>query len=293
MIQEFCSWLKNEKRYSIHTVSSYMSDLNQFKSYLAQHYPNTELTNTKAPMIKSWMVLLMDKHFSPTTINRKLVALNSFFKYLVNEEKMDKNPVINLKGPKKSKRLVKYLEEDEILNILDSFEFEDNYEGIRNKLIIEMLYGTGIRLAELIGLKTNDVDLISASLKVLGKRNKERIIPINVSLKQQIEKYIDLRKDVAGSESKQELLLTTKGNTLYPMLVYRVVKKYLDQFAARTKVSPHVLRHSFATHLLNRGADINAIKELLGHANLAATQVYTHNTIETLKKVYKQTHPRE
>lgn len=292
MIQEFCNWLTYEKRYSVHTVSSYLSDLNQFESYLLQNYPGIKLIETETPMIKSWMVFLMDKQFSPTTINRKLVAINSFFRYLVSEEKLEKNPASNLKGPKKSKRLVKYLEEEEILDVLNRFEFEDNYEGIRDKLIIEMLYGTGIRLAELIGLKSNDVDLLSGSVKVLGKRNKERIIPINSSLKQQIEKFISFRKEVTESGSKQELLLTSKGEALYPMLVYRVVKKYLDQFAARTKVSPHVLRHSFATHLLNRGADINAIKELLGHSNLAATQVYTHNTIETLKKVFKQTHPR-
>lgn len=292
MIQEFCNWLQYEKRYSIHTVGSYLSDLNQFEAYLLQNYPNTLLPKVEPDMIKSWIVALMDKQLSPTTVNRKLVSLNSFFKYLQGEEKIANNPAANIKGPKKAKRLVKYLEEEEIQNVLNGFEFEDNYTGNRDKLILEMLYGTGIRLSELIGLKTIDVNEPSSSIKVLGKRNKERIIPVNDSLHLQIDKYLSYRKNITDSESKEELFLTTKGEPLYPMLVYRVVKKYLDQFAARTNVSPHVLRHSFATHLLNRGADINAIKELLGHGSLAATQVYTHNTIETLKKVFKQSHPR-
>jgi integrase/recombinase XerC len=292
MIQEFINWLTYEKRYSAHTVSSYLSDLEQFQNFLSQFYPNTSLQEVETVMIKSWVVNFMDSGLSPTTVNRKLVSLNSFYKYVLMEGHISTNPAASIKGPKQAKRLVKYLEEDEIQQVLDNFEFEDNFNGVRDNLIIEMLYGTGIRLAELISLKLENLSLETNSLKVLGKRNKERIIPINNTLQNLIKKYLTFRKEIDGHLSNANLLITEKAKDLYPMLVYRVVKKYLDQFASRTKVSPHVLRHSFATHLMNRGADINAIKELLGHANLAATQVYTHNTIESLKKVFKQTHPR-
>jgi integrase/recombinase XerC len=292
MIQKFEHWLKYEKRYSLHTIRSYIDDLQQFTDYLKLKYSDTEIVSAKSVMIKSWMVDLMDFGLTASSVNRKLVSLNSFYKFLMREEIIEINPVKNIKGPKKPKRIVRFLEEEEILDILDKFDFADNENGIRDKLIIEMLYGTGIRLSELIGLKLTNVDLKLHIIKVLGKRNKERIIPINQSLKEQIIKYLECRMDLVKDTTIDRLFLTNSAKALYPMFVFRVIKRYIDDVVQRTHVSPHVLRHSFATHLLNRGADINAIKELLGHSNLAATQIYTHNTIERLKNVYKQAHPR-
>jgi integrase/recombinase XerC len=243
-------------------------------------------------MIKSWVVSLIDQNFNPSSVNRKLVSLNSFYKFLIKEEILDRNPAIGIKGIKKPRRIVKYLEEEEILQILDQYDFSNPDSNLRDKLILEMLYGTGIRLSELLNLRLRNVDLKSLMLKVLGKRNKERIIPINKSLESDIRIYLDMRGTTMSETANDLFFLTDKGEQLYPMYVYRVVKKYIDDIVKRTHVSPHVLRHSFATHLLNRGADINAIKELLGHSNLAATQIYTHNSVERLKTVYKQAHPR-
>lgn len=294
MLKVFENWLKFEKRYSQHTCKSYLNDLNQFQLYVEETFGELALVHVKANMVKSWIVNLMDNNFSPTTINRKLVSLNSFYNFLIKEDKINSNPVNNIRGLKTAKRITKYLEEEEILKLLNDYKFEDSFIGIRDNLILEMLYGTGIRLSELINLKTETIDLDPLLLKVLGKRNKERLIPINISLKNQILKYLEIRKETFGLNVNDNklLYLTEKGNQIYPMLVYRVVKKYIDHCTSKTKVSPHVLRHSFATHLINRGADINAIKELLGHSNLAATQIYTHNSIERLKKVFKQAHPR-
>jgi integrase/recombinase XerC len=243
-------------------------------------------------MIKSWIVSMMDNNFNPASVNRKLVSLNSFYRFLIKEELIDHNPAVAVKGLKKAKRIVKYLEEDEIIKILDTYDFLDHDNNHRDKLILEMLYGTGIRLSELLNLKTTNIDLKGNILKVLGKRNKERMIPINKSLEEDIRNYLDLRKSIISDSDNEYFFLTDKFEKLYPMYVYRVVKRYIDDIIKRTHVSPHVLRHSFATHLLNRGADINAIKELLGHSNLAATQIYAHNSVERLKTVYKQAHPR-
>jgi integrase/recombinase XerC len=292
MIREFKNWLRYEKRSSEHTVVSYINDLEQFESFLKETYAGTVAEDTQPAMIKTWIIGLMNEKYSPASINRKIVSLNTYFKFLIREEKISVNPVKNIQGPKKGKRIVKYLEEDEILKILDELQYEDDFDGIRNRLIIEMLYGTGIRLSEIIGLKVSETDINGGFIKVLGKRSKERIIPMNRTLNELVSKYMEKRREVPGAVDKDVLFLTGSGNNLYPMFVYRVVKQYVDKMILRTHVSPHVLRHTFATHLINRGADINAIKELLGHANLSATQIYTHNTVERLKKVYKQAHPR-
>jgi integrase/recombinase XerC len=292
MLQEFENWLRFEKRYSNHTIISYLNDLKQFIEYLDSNYNQNTLDDASSSMIKSWIVKLMENKFSPTTINRKIVSINAYFKFLIKEGKIEKSPARQINGPKKAKRLVKYLEESEMIGVLENVEFEETFTGIRDKLILELLYGTGIRLSELIGLTLVNLDLNSNTIKVLGKRNKERIIPLNHSLKELLIKYLNYRKSEFALVEIENVLLTNQGKELYPMFVYRTVKNYIEIFSTRTKVSPHTLRHSFATHLLNRGADINAIKELLGHSNLAATQVYTHNSIETLKKVYKQAHPR-
>jgi integrase/recombinase XerC len=292
MLDKFQHWLSYEKRYSPHTVKSYINDLGQFTAFINHNFSGISLEEVKTTMIKSWIVSLMDNNYNPVSVNRKLVSLNSFYKFLIKEEILDHNPAVGIKGLKKSKRIVKYLEEEEILNILDQYDFNDPENNLRNKLILEILYGTGIRLSELINLKTVNIDLKGMMLKVLGKRNKERIIPINKSLEIDIRNYLDVRKTIQSGSDNELFFLTDKTEPLYPMYVYRVVKKYIDDIIKRTHVSPHVLRHSFATHLLNRGADINAIKELLGHSNLAATQIYTHNSVERLKTVYKQAHPR-
>ena len=292
MVQEFRHWLEFERRLSKHTVTSYMNDLEQFNQYLKENYPDTEILQVQAYHVKNWLVDFIDKKYTSTTVSRKIVSLNTFYKYMIREEKTDNNPALRIKAPKAPKRLVSFLEESDLIKILDNFEYADDFCGIRDKMILEMLYGTGIRLSELIGLKDSDIDISTSSIRVLGKRNKERIIPINNTLLTIIDAYKEKRILTFGAESDNAFLLTSKGKKLYPMFVYRTVKNYLDVFESKTKVSPHVLRHTFATHLLNRGADINAIKELLGHANLAATQVYTHNTIERLKKIHKQAHPR-
>jgi len=292
MTPEFENWLRFEKRSAENTVVSYISDLNQFNSFLHVNYPGIVIEKVNKLIIKSWIVSLMDKKFSPTSVNRKIVSLNTFYKFLLKETKIDKNPVSSILSPKRPHRIVKYLEEEEIIKILDELEFGDDFEGVRDKLIIEMLYGTGVRLSELIGMKAVNLEVQHGIVKVLGKRNKERIIPLNQTLIKLLQEYIIIRETVAEGKDTEKLFLTANGKPLYAMLVYRVVKKYVDQLIMRTHVSPHVLRHTFATHLINRGADINAIKALLGHANLAATQIYTHNTVERLKKVHKQAHPR-
>jgi integrase/recombinase XerC len=292
MLDKFQHWLSYEKRYSNHTVKSYLNDLHQFSVYLEQNFSGISILEVKSTIIKSWIVSLMDNNLKPSSVNRKLVTLNSFYKFLIKEEILDHNPAITIKGLKKPRRIVKYLEEEEIVDILDHYDFSNPNNNFRDKLILEMLYGTGIRLSELINLKTNNIDLSGMMLKVLGKRNKERMIPINKSLENDIRSYIDQCVLVKSKNENELFFLTDKNEPLYPMYVYRVVKRYIDDIVQRTHVSPHVLRHSFATHLLNRGADINAIKELLGHSNLAATQIYTHNSVERLKKVYKQAHPR-
>ncbi|HPD66226.1 MAG TPA: tyrosine recombinase [Bacteroidia bacterium] len=291
MIREFLHWLKYEKRFSEHTVNSYKSDLEQFEYFLKNIDKDLKLETATTPAIKSWIVNLMENGYHPSSAGRKLVALNTYFKYLIRENIREDNPASGVRTPKKPTRLVKYLEENEILKVLESCTYEESFEGLRDNLILELLYGTGIRLSELINLKMNDFDKSSGTIKVLGKRNKERIIPVNSTLRKKMEEYFLLRKSEISTD-QPFLLLTAKGKKLYPMMVYRTVKKYVEQIVERTTISPHVLRHSFATHLLNRGADINAIKELLGHANLAATQIYTHHSIEKLKKVHKQSHPR-
>ena len=292
MLDKFQHWLSYEKRYSPHTVKSYINDLQQFTVFLTQNFSGISIQDAKSTMIKSWIVSLMDKNYNPASVNRKLVSLNSFYKFLIKEEILDHNPAVGIKGLKKPRRIVKYLEEEEIINILDHYDFNEPDNNLRDKLILEMLYGTGIRLSELLNLKTRNIDLKSMVLKVLGKRNKERFIPINKSLETEIRSYLIIRNSIQSNSDNELFFLTDKAEQLYPMYVYRVVKRYIDDIIQRTHVSPHVLRHSFATHLLNRGADINAIKELLGHSNLAATQIYTHNSVERLKTVYKQAHPR-
>jgi integrase/recombinase XerC len=284
----FLEYLQYEKRFSNHTILAYSNDLAQFSEYLQTTYEIKELSEISHTLIRSWIVRMMDQKMSPRSVNRKITTLKTFYKYLLRQQVVTDNPMLKIQSPKTSKRLPVFVEKDNMNALLDTIEFGNDFEGERNKLIIELFYATGIRLSELINLKQSNVDINSCQLKVLGKRNKERIVPFNNALKQLIERYLE-HQEAKGS---YYLFVTKSGKKLYEKFVYRVVNKYLSHVTSINKKSPHVLRHTFATHMLNNGADLNAIKELLGHANLSATQVYTHNTVEKLKNVHKQAHPK-
>lgn len=288
----FFEYLSNERRYSEHTVRAYRTDLDQFKEFLSLVYEISDLTQVRGPMVRSWVVSLMNDGLEPRSVQRKATSLKSFYKFLLREGEIDKNPTAQLQTPKVRKRLPVVVPEEDLGILLDQKYFDEGFEGVRDRLIIMLLYHTGIRRAELIGLKEKDVDLGRGQLKVLGKRNKERIIPIQIELSKAIEDFQLEKQGLDRAVEAPELLVTVKGKKLYPKLVYRVVNRYLSYVSSVEKKSPHVLRHSFATHLLNAGAELSAIKELLGHANLSATQVYTHHSVDQLKKVYNQAHPR-
>jgi integrase/recombinase XerC len=289
--QNFLQHLQYEKRLSPHTVISYNTDLDQFIAYLKESYQADAIEAVNHLIIRSWIVSLMENKVSARTINHKITALKTFYKYLLRQKVVTENPMPKIQAPKMSKRLTVFVEKDNMDKLLDNIEFGDDFAGVRNQLIIEVFYATGIRLAELIGLKQSNVDLYNCTIKVLGKRNKERIIPFADSLKPKIKKYLALTEKL-NNGSKDHFFITEKGNKLYEKLVYRVINNYLSMVTTIEKRSPHVLRHTFATHMLNNGADLNAIKELLGHSSLAATQVYTHNTVDKLKSVHKQAHPK-
>ncbi|MDK2979067.1 MAG: integrase/recombinase XerC [Bacteroidales bacterium] len=288
----FLKYLHTERRFSKHTIRSYENDLRHFSLFITNSGYNTEIQNANEKIIRSWIVSMMEKNFSSLTINRKISTLKSFYKFLIREGYITINPMDKVTSPKPSKKIPTFVDEQHINNLLDDFSFGDDFPGIRNKTIIEMFYNTGMRLSELIELKTVDVNLIEGTLKVLGKRNKERIIPIHQSFVNTLKQYLKEKDAQYPSLQHNYFFVTDKGNKLYEKFVYRIVNKYLKFVSTIEKKSPHILRHTFATHLLNRGADLNAIKELLGHANLSATQVYTHNTFEKLKSIYKQAHPR-
>ncbi len=290
-IDAFVAYLKNERRYSVHTLSAYKSDVTRFFGFIAIQYQIEDFNLVTPPMVKSWIYNGIEEKLNPRSINRRLTAVNTYYKYLLRTGSIEKNPLSTISGIKTSKRLYEWVEQRDMDTLLDFTPFDTGFSGQRDKLIIELLYGTGMRRAELIGLKVRDIDLKGKTVKVLGKRNKERIIPIPETLTHAIDAYLALRK-AEGFEEKEQLLLTDTGSPLYPMFVQRCVKNLISGVSNISKTSPHVLRHSYATHLLNNGADINAIKELLGHASLAATQVYTHNSIERLKTIYKQAHPK-
>lgn len=288
-IIQFLKYLELEKRYSPNTVSSYSVDLNQFQDYLKLTY-DTDVKSVNHQMLRSW-VLHLTNSIQSKSINRKITSLKSFYKYLFLIGEMKTNPSLKLSYSKVAKKIPAFIVEDQINSLLDNFVFQDNYDGVLDRLIIDLFYSTGVRRSELINIKLFDVDLSANKLKVLGKRNKERFVPLNKELKKSIESYLEQRSNISSVIDKSFFLLTKKGKKLYPSLVYRRVRKYL-LMTSSNKINPHVLRHTFATHMLNNGADLNAIKEILGHANLAATQIYTHNSIKELKSVYNNAHPR-
>ncbi len=289
-ILSFCEYLTHQKRYSLHTITAYKKDLLQFQEFITKKFETTTFKDVKASFIRSWIVTLIEQGVSTRTINRKISTLKSFYRYLIKNDVTKNNPMLKVVSPKTSKRLPVFIKEQEINDLFTTISFNDDYEGIRDKMILELFYAIGLRLSELIELKTTSIDLANNSIKVIGKRNKERIIPLNNKIENQLKKYLHERDNM--EEKEPYLFLTKFGKKLYPKLVYSIVNSYLSQVTTVNKKSPHVLRHTFATHMLNNGANLNAIKELLGHANLSATQVYTHNTIEKLKNIHKQAHPK-
>jgi integrase/recombinase XerC len=299
MVSYFLQHIRYEKRLSHHTITAYEGDLQQLCFFLKQQYELTEPEKADFQMIRSWIVSLVENKLDNRSVNRKIATLRSFYNFLLRHKVISADPMLKVKALKTDKPLPKYIEEKPMETLLDDIEFSDDFSGVRDKLVLELLYGTGMRLAELIGLKINDINLYNNSLTVLGKRNKQRIIPINSSLANLIKNYLIFRENFSqstdspvGGTSNQQLIITDTGTEIYPMFVQRLVKKYLSMVTSLQQKSPHVLRHTFATHLLNRGADLNAIKDLLGHSSLAATQIYTHNSIEKLKKVYEKAHPK-
>ncbi|WP_026902984.1 tyrosine-type recombinase/integrase [Pedobacter glucosidilyticus] len=290
-LERFFNYLQYEKRYSKHTLTAYKNDLLQFENFLKEF--ESDILTVNHQQIRNWMITLLDDGIEARSVNRKISTLRAFYKFLVKEEVLSINPVLKIQTPKVAKKLPVFVEESKLIALLDSTSaFEDSFTGVRDKLILELLFGTGMRLSELLGLTIASIDLNHQTIKVLGKRNKERIIPIHHSLVNQIKSYLTERLAIVADTNTTSFIVTEKGEQAYAKLIYRVVQRYLSLVTTQDKKSPHLLRHSYATSLLNHGADINAIKELLGHASLAATQVYTHNSIERIKTIYKQAHPK-
>jgi integrase/recombinase XerC len=291
-IIKFAEYLEFEKRFSKNTILSYSNDLKQFKVYLKALYNSLELKDITHIHIRSWMVDLVEKKLTAKSINRKVSTLRSFFNFLQRQKIVDSNPTAKIITPKIPKRLPSFILESQIEKLFDTIPL-NNFEDTRNRLIIELIYSTGMRRSELINLRDLDVDFSNRMIKVLGKGSKERYIPIAPKMIDKLKAWIALRnKHFADKQCDVALFLTSKGKILYPKALYNIVISYLSTVTTAEKRSPHILRHSFATHLMNKGADLNAVKELLGHSSLAATQVYTHNSIEKLKEVYKKAHPK-
>ena len=289
-IQAFLDYLQFEKRYSPHTLTAYRTDLLQFNEYLARLYECSAIS-AEAVMVRSWMMTLIEGGCSKRSLNRKLTSLRQFYKYSLRNNLIDSDPMLRVVSMKVDKTLPSFITKDEMTYLLDVKKFTNDFEGVRNKMLLELFYSTGIRLSELIALKVTDVDYVNKQIKVFGKRSKERIIPLLDSCLDSLRFYVEsyrvevVKKDVS-------LFLTKSGNVLYPKLVYRIVNSYLGDVTGVKQKSPHILRHAFATHMLNEGADLNAIKEILGHSSLTSTQIYTRSSAERLKEIYKQAHPR-
>ena len=291
-IREFLDYLQFEKKYSIHTIEAYEKDILDFSGFAQASFELEDINQVNYAIIRSWIVSLVEANISNRSINRKLSSLNTYYKFLQKIEAIETNPLAQHKALKVSKKVQVPFSETEIANVLEN-EFQGtDFESIRNLLIVELFYSTGIRRTELINIKLQDINNSTSTLKVLGKRNKERIIPLLSSVVSTIKTYLEVRDTLDTIVDRDYLFLTKKGVKVYETLVYRIINDYFSKTSAKVKKSPHVLRHSFATHLLNQGADLNAVKELLGHSSLAATQVYTHSSIAELKKVYANAHPR-
>ena len=291
LIEKYIRYLRYEKNYSLHTEISYSEDLSQFVEFLAEHFSDTDIKHVDRDIIRMWIVSMMERKISARSVNRKLSAVKSFYRYLQKIGEVTVNPASKINGPKVGRPIPALANSADMEKVLDQEGYGDSFELLRDHIIIELFYVTGIRRAELIGLKDVDVDFSSETIQVTGKRNKQRLIPFSDGMKQSLEQYIAVRNKEVGNQSGY-LFVKNNGEPLYPMLVHRIVTSNLQQIETLAKVSPHVLRHSFATGMLNNGADINAVKELLGHASLAATEIYTHTSFEELKRIYNKAHPR-
>jgi integrase/recombinase XerC len=293
MIDSFINYLEYEKRSSAHTVLAYRKDLEQAQDFVNQSFSIDDLSHCTHPDLRAWIIDLVEQGLSQTTVNRKLATLRSFYKFLMRSKIIQKDPTYKLKSLKAPRKLPEFLQETTIESVLEEEVYAPTFEGQRDRMVLEFLYLTGVRLSELTSLKWKDIHLYEEQVKVLGKRQKERIIPLTKSLQRNITNYKQVvEAQFNRVEGEDYFIRSSKGEKAYPMLIYRIVKHYLDLIAQNSKRSPHLLRHTFATHLLNKGADLNAVKDLLGHANLAATQVYTHNSMEKLKAVFEQAHPK-
>ena len=282
-----------EKNYSVHTVRAYLKDLQRFADFCLEGDGSTDIKKCNYAQIRNWLVSLSNEGLENRTINRKISSLKNYYKFLVKIDAIKVSPLIKHKALKTSKKVQVPFSKVEMEKVLSEMPFENNFEGQRDKLMIELFYATGIRRAELVALKTSDIDQSKQTIKVLGKRNKERILPVTSRLLEQVNEYMVYRDKISVSDQDKEyLFLTSRGAKIYDGLVYRIINLYFSMASSKLKKSPHVLRHTFATHLLNEGADLNAVKELLGHSSLAATQIYTHNSIAKLKEVHGKSHPR-
>ncbi|MFD2034926.1 tyrosine-type recombinase/integrase [Belliella marina] len=293
MIESFINFLEYEKRASRHTVIAYEKDLEQFQEFCSISFEKDDITFAEHAELRAWIIDLVEQNLSATSINRKIATLRSFYKFLLRSGEIKKDPTYKLKALKTPKRLPEFVQEESIDKIMEAAIYEQDFDGQRDRMVMEFLYLTGVRLSELLELRWKDLNLHEDYVKVVGKRKKERIIPITTNLKKNIISYKKVFEETFHFLNESDyFIVTNTRDPAYPMKIYRIVRHYLDLFAQTSKRSPHILRHTFATHLLNKGADLNAVKDLLGHANLAATQVYTHNSMEKLKAVFEQAHPK-
>ncbi|QTD37234.1 tyrosine-type recombinase/integrase [Polaribacter batillariae] len=290
LIASFLEYLALEKQYAKHTVTAYKTDLLSFKDFCETEYDIENLLEVHYPIVRSWVVYLVDLNISNRSINRKATSLKSFYKFLQKIGHIEANPLAKFKALKVEKKVQVPFSKKEINKVIDAIDLDSDFISIRNKLIVEFFYSMGLRRIELVRIKESDISLSNKTIKILGKRNKERFVPILDSVLETLRKYLELKKQYPTLENV--LFITERGNKIYETLVYRIINTYFSQVSSKVKKSPHILRHSFATDLLNAGADLNSVKELLGHSSLASTQVYIHNSLDAIKKVYNQAHPR-
>jgi len=291
-VEQFEKYLSLEKQYSAHTVKAYLRDLDQFQEYCREGHGNSPLATMPYSVIRSWIISLMESGYGNRTVNRKIASLKSYYKFLLRKGQITSSPLSAHRPLKTDRKLEVPFSVQEMQELLSGWDEDAGFEGLRDQLVVELFYTSGIRRAELIGIRMGDLDLPGGTLKVLGKRNKQRILPLVQSMRPLIDRYLKARQEDFPELESQYLFLSGSGNKMYETLVYRIINRYLSKVSEKAKKSPHILRHTFATHMLNQGADMNSVKELLGHASLASTQVYTHNSIAELKRIHLESHPR-